>query len=350
MHKHVAVPTGLADPLVGDRPPAMPRWLRTTLILLSVAVFINYIDRGNLATAAALIQADFGLSATRLGFLLTAFFITYVPMQILVGWLADRFGAGRVLLGGFTLWSVSMSLTGVVHSFALLVVLRLLLGLGESVFFPATANILARNFSESQRGFANAVVATGYTAGPAFGIFFGGLLIAGFGWRTFFVGFGLVSLLWLIPWLALAHPQLSQQRATRTGPAPGMRAILRQRSLWGTSAGLFCNNYVWYFTLSWIPYYLVHERHWSIVQMARIGGCAYLLMVLTVLASGWLSDRWIAAGSSPTRVRKSLIGASALLVAICIVGCALARVDASVVWLMLAPDSPCVASSLGQMA
>lgn len=223
----------------------MPRWLIATLVLLSLAVFINYIDRGNLATAAPLIKDELHLSATQLGFLLTAFFITYMPMQVAIGWLTDRFGAARVLAAGFIVWSLSMSATGLAHTFALLVLLRLALGVGESVFFPASSAIVARCFPESSRGLANGVIMAGMSSGPAFGIFAGGLLIASFGWRAFFIAFGLASLVWVVPWLLIAQPRLVEQRAELAARPPGTRAILRERSLWGASLGHFCVNYVW---------------------------------------------------------------------------------------------------------
>ncbi|OOG37575.1 hypothetical protein B0E52_14915 [Rhodanobacter sp. C06] len=321
---------------VADPSLRMPRWLLVTLILLALSVFINYIDRGNLATAAPLIKDELGLSATQLGFLLTAFFITYMPMQFVVGWLADRFGAAHVLLAGFIVWSLAMAFTGLAHGFTTLVALRVLLGIGESVFFPTSSIIIARCFPESRRGMANSVVMAGMACGPAFGIFFGGLLIAVYGWRAFFIGFGLVSLVWIIPWLAIAQSRLVEHRAEAGGIPPATRTILCERSLWGASLGHFCANYVWYFVLSWIPYYLVHERHWSMTQMATIGGSAYLLMALTTMLTGWFSDRQIAAGASPTTVRKSLLGAGCGLAAVCIVGCAVTGTETSVLLLLLA--------------
>ena len=314
----------------------IPRWLFATLMLLSLAVFINYIDRGNLATAAPLIKDELGLSTTQLGFLLTAFFIAYTPMQIVVGWLADRFGAGRVLLTGFVMWSVAMLLTGLVHGFAMLIVLRLLLGLGESVFFPASSSIVARCLPESARGIANGVIVAGMACGPAFGIFFGGLLIAGYGWRSFFIGFGLVSLVWVVPWLAIAQPHLEHCHAAGTEAPPSTWTILRESSLWGASLGHFCANYVWYFVLSWMPYYLTHERGWSMTQMAKIGGGAYLLMALMTMLTGWATDRWIASGATATRVRKSFLGVGTGLGAICILGCSMASAELSVFLFCLA--------------
>ena len=83
------------------------------VLLVSAALFINYVDRGNLATAASLIQAQLHLSATQLGLLLSAFFYSYVPAQPLVGWLGERFGAHRVLGVGVAIWSLSTLLTRV---------------------------------------------------------------------------------------------------------------------------------------------------------------------------------------------------------------------------------------------
>jgi Major Facilitator Superfamily len=77
------------------------------VLLLSAALFINYVDRGNLSTAAPLIQDELHLSATQLGFLLSAFYYSYVLAMAPVGWLAERFGAHRVLGAGVAIWAVS---------------------------------------------------------------------------------------------------------------------------------------------------------------------------------------------------------------------------------------------------
>ena len=106
------------------------------VLLLSVGLFINYVDRGNLATAAPLIQEELHLSASQLGVLLSAFYYGYVLAMAPVGWLAEKHGAQRVLATGAVVWSVATLLTGVVSTFAGLLLLRLLLGVGESAAFP----------------------------------------------------------------------------------------------------------------------------------------------------------------------------------------------------------------------
>ena len=118
-------------------------WRSPLVLLLAAVLFQNYVDRGAVPTAAYLIQADLHLSKSQLGVLFSAFFWTYTLMQIPAGWLAERFGAQRVLAAGLTLWAVATMGTGVVCGFLMLLFLRLLLGVGESSGFPCTSKLLA---------------------------------------------------------------------------------------------------------------------------------------------------------------------------------------------------------------
>jgi MFS family permease len=198
------------------------------------------------------------------------------------------------------------------------------------------SRILCENVTEAQRGLANGVVQSGLAFGPAFGIFFGGMLIAAWGWRPFFIGFGLISLLWVVAWMAVSHRHVHHSDAARAGDTPPMALILQQPSLWGASLAHFCSNFLLYFLLTWIPYYLVHERHWSLSQMASIGGAAYLLMGAGMLACGALGDRFIRTGLSPTFVRKATCGVGAAIAAISMIGVGYSGDAASAIWLMFA--------------
>ena len=107
------------------------------LVLLAISFLINYVDRGNVSVAAPLLKSEFNLSATQLGILFTAFFISYTGMQFVMGWLVDHFDVNRILAAGFLIWSLATATTGVVRGFILLFVMRLILGVGESVAFVA---------------------------------------------------------------------------------------------------------------------------------------------------------------------------------------------------------------------
>src|SRR5256884_1501377 len=136
---------------------------------------------------------------------------------------------------------------------------------------------------------------------------FGGILMGRYGWRSFFLVLGLLSLIWLLPWLQWM-PRHRDEHATsgnlRDKQTPGILEILKLRSAWGTCAALACLDYLSYFFLTWKPTYLVRGRNFSIDQMAAVMGAAYVLCALIVALWGWLSDRWIVSGASPALVRK----------------------------------------------
>src|SRR5262249_33793986 len=152
--------------------------------------------------------------------------------------------------------------------------------------------------------------------------------IAHAGWRLLFIGFGVISLLWLIPWMIHTRT-LSSALANKSTTAhanitePSFRELLAKRQLWGASIGHFCSNYPFYFVLSWLPLYLVNSHGYSISGMARLCGAVYALAAVACLASGWLSDRWIASGTSTSRVRLTMICSVPVTWVFCMTACGL---------------------------
>src|SRR3954451_18785752 len=149
----------------------IPGRLVGVLVLLGISVFINYVDRGNLSIAAPMLKDELRITPAQLGILLSAFFWTYACLQPFYGWLVDRLNVNWVLATGFLLWSAAAAATGLIHTFIALFVLRL------------------------------TVISAGSSLGPGFGVLLGGILMARFGWRPFFIVLGLGSLLWLLPWV-----------------------------------------------------------------------------------------------------------------------------------------------------
>jgi len=90
------------------------------------------------------------------------------------------------------------------NSFAAILCLRLLLGAGESVAYPAYSKIIANTFPERLRGTANALIDAGSKMGPALGVLAGVKMVGWLSWRGMFVAIGGCSLLWLIPWSFVA--------------------------------------------------------------------------------------------------------------------------------------------------
>ena len=234
-----------------------------TLILLVVSVALNYVDRGNLSITGVALSKELHLKPHELGFLLSGFFWTYSIFLVISGWLIERYNVVVVLTAGFVIWSATTMLTGFANGFLSLFVLRLVLGISESVAYPSYSKILAASFSERHRGMANGLIDVGCRLGPAAGLVGGGLILDRFGWRPVFLWIGLAGLAWLIPWCILAPKiRISSQAHARYG-GPSFAEILKKREAWGTVIGLFCGNYAWYFMLTWLPQYLLTERGYS---------------------------------------------------------------------------------------
>ena len=337
------------SPIDGNAKTTMAlRAFAPTLILLVLAVLINYVDRGNLALAAPLLKVEWGINASQLGLLLSAFFWTYTALQFAMGPLVDRFGANRMMALGFLLWSVATVLTGAAVGFASLLMFRLLLGTGESVMFPASSKILAANLPEKARGFANGLMNASMRWGSAVGTFGGGLLMARYGWRSAFVAIGVVSLLWLPAWVRWRAPEAEIVKEGK-GTSPGFGAILRKRSFWGAASGHFCANYLVYFLMSWLPYYLVHERHLSMTVMSVVAGALWVVDSISSIAAGSVADLCIHYGASPTRARKWAMGIGFSVAAAALVGCAVAG-ERSYIGCLIACALGCGTANAGTFA
>lgn len=291
-------------------------------MLLAAALCINYIDRGSVSTLGPMISSELKLSPEQFGYLSSAFFGAYVLAMIPAGWLAEHFGARRVLTVGVLVWSTATLLTGFANGLYMLIAMRLMLGLGESVAFPSVSKVLAVVVQDSERGRANGVTGFGYLIGPAIGTIVGGLLMSRIGWRPVFFIFGCVSLLWLWPW---SRTRISESATTTRGSAdaPAFRQILRQRGLWGASLGHFAGNYNFYFVLTWMPTYLVTYRHFNPDEMAATGMTGYIITAGCAILMGTLADRWIKAGRSRDVIYKGLMALNHVASIGCMLGMAL---------------------------
>jgi MFS family permease len=293
--------------------------------LLGLAVFINYVDRGILPTAAPLMKDQLHLNASQVGVLLSAFFWTYAPCQLLSGWLAERIGPFRTLGIGVAIWSLATAAFGVASGFGVLIALRLVLGVGESAAFACASKLLATRLPADRLGLANGVITLGLSLGPAFGAFAGGMLMSGIGWRPVFLVFGLASLLWLWPWIAASRFARAGPDSRVHGPTPPLRKVLGKRDLWGAGLGHFSGNYTLYFVVSWLPLFLVKARGFSMAEMASLSGAIYLAYAVSGWITGWATDRWIASGASQTLARKTFLIGGNLVTAAGMAVCAVAH-------------------------
>jgi len=322
---------------------------RALVILLGAAVFLNYVDRGAIGIAAPLMKGELGLSEEAYGVAFSAFFWIYAPVQLFAGWLCDRFSVYRLMALGILMWAGSTFLMGFAGGFASLVVLRVMLGVGESISFPGSSKIIAQHVPAERRGVANAAVAAGIAIGPAVGTLASGLILAEWGWRAIFLAFGLVTLIWLLPWRATikALPAAGHEDP---GPSVPIRALLAKWPLWSMSIVHALGNYCFYFLLAWLPLFLTKARGFTIGEMTMLATLGYAVQGACALGFGHFSDWWTRSGRSEAACRRWMMVASQSLAAVAILGLAYAHSAASIAILLCLAGAASASLSLNLYA
>src|SRR6266513_2759006 len=285
------------------------RWV--IVVLLITASLINYLDRAAISFALPLISKDFHLTSTTKGLLLSSFFWSYALMQIPIGWCADRLNLRWLYAGAFAIWSLAQGLTGLAGSLAALAGLRILLGVGESIYLPGGSKIVSLLFSDKERGLPSGLFDFGTRTGLVLeGILVPWLLMR-YGWRRTFLLLGFAALIWIVPWF-WGFPRRLQALDTVVGSpfTEGSRvgwSTLLNRNLLGICLGFFCFDYYWYVLVTWLPDYLVTVRHLSIVQAGFYASLTFFTFGIAEPIGGWMADTLIRRGWNETGTRKGIV-------------------------------------------
>ncbi len=278
--------------------------------LLSAGMIIAYVDRANISVALASsgFKALFDLTDHDRGLLNSAFFWSYALLQIPAGFVVDRFGVKRPYLIAFLFWSLISAGTALAGTFAQLLTLRLLLGVGEALVTPASLRWIRYNIEENRRGTAVGIYMAGTKFGPALGAYLAAFLIQHYGWREMFAILGLGCLLWLIPWHILVRDDDRELEAAAaaqsTHASIAFGDLLKTPLIWGVLLGTFCYNYFVFFSMTWLPAYFVERRGLSLSSMGLYTAFSFGGMASVAIIAGWLADRMIARGADAVRVRK----------------------------------------------
>jgi MFS family permease len=286
------------------KPPGGLVRLRPTHVvlgMLGLMYFITYLDRVNVSTAAAGFAAEFDLNKTQIGLVFSAFAYPYLVIQIVGGWISDRFGARRTLIACGMVWAAATAITGMATGLASLLIARVLLGFGEGATFPAATTAMSRWVAKQRRGFAqgitHAAARIGNAAAPGAIV----VIMASFGWRSAFFACALLSFLWVVLWAVTFtefprdHPGVSEQELEQlpsTVPlskqVPWMPLIRRMMPV---TIVYFCYGWTLWLYLSWIPQYFLHSQHLDLRHSAFFASCVFFAGVLGDSLGGIVTDR-----------------------------------------------------------
>ncbi len=242
--------------------------------------------------------------------LLSAFFWSYALMQLPVGIIADRANLRWLYAGAFALWSLACGFTGLAGTLGALLAMRVILGVGESIYVPGGMKLVSILFGPGERGLASGIMNCGTRAGLAIGAPIIALLVGRFGWQSAFYVLGFGSLVWLIPWLAIVP---SGVRSEKTVPLD-LRRMFRtfDRNLLGMCLGHIGYGYYWYLLVTWLPDYLVESRHMSLERAGAYAMIPFMVYSAAEPLGGWLADRLVRFGYPEMRGRKIMVTVSYL--------------------------------------
>jgi MFS transporter, ACS family, D-galactonate transporter len=287
------------------------RW--TIIGLLFVASLINYFDRATISMALPLLSSEFKLGPQDKGILLSAFFWSYALMQIPMGWCADRINLRWLYAGAFAVWSIAQGLMGLAETMTMLITLRILLGIGESIYLPGGSKIVSLLFTAKERGLPSGI----FDFGTRTGLVLEGLIVPWclyhYGWRRTFLIVGFSGLLWLIPWLFATPRRLQGNGGSKSvgGARPAtieqIRSVLRSRNLLGICLGFFCFDYYWYLLVTWLPDYLVTVRGLTVLKAGFYSALPFFVFGVSEPIGGWIADRLVSRGRDETRTRKAVV-------------------------------------------
>jgi ACS family sodium-dependent inorganic phosphate cotransporter len=306
------------------------QWPRryTVVVLFALATALCLFDRVNISIAIIPLAREKGYDAAAKGLVLSSFFWGYLWLQLLGGWMADRFGGKRVLATGVAVWSVATFLTppAASISFGALLAMRALLGAGEALNFPAVHSIAARWTIESERARALSLHFSGVAFGTMIALIISPLIVLTSGWPSVFYISGALGLVWLVAWQLKAAdgPEdcrgvspdelalIMAERAVEVGLADRIPwgRIFREPAVWAIVIAHLCNNFGFYIILLWLPSYLNRTFHVPMEHLGVFSVIPWIVAFVMQNSSGWFADGLHKRGMPLGTVRKLMQGSA----------------------------------------
>ncbi len=289
------------------------RSLRLRWGYLLPAVFVTYslayLDRANYGFgAAAGLARTLGISGGQSSLLGALFFLGYFAFQLPGAMLARKQSATRLVAVSLMVWGILAAFMGVLRSFWMLALVRLLLGVAESFIFPAMLLLLTRWFTRGERSRANTLLILGNPITVLWMSAITGYLIEAVGWQRTFIFEGIPSVVWAFCWMGLvrdrpaqapwmtaqAAAQLEQRiAAEQVGLAPvaNLTAALLRPDVVLLAAVYFCWSLGVYGFVLWLPTIVARGAVLSMGRTGLLAAVPYAAAISTMLAVSWRSDR-----------------------------------------------------------
>ncbi|HTV07841.1 MAG TPA: MFS transporter [Candidatus Aquilonibacter sp.] len=320
-----------------ELPNFKTQWGRRRWLLLAVFITYSlaYVDRANYGFGAAAGMAKtLGITGAKNSLLGALFFLGYFLFQVPGIIAARRFSCTRLIAVALVLWGMLAALTGVLRQFWLLAIDRLLLGVAESIIFPALLLVLTRWFTRADRSRANTLLMLGNPVTVLWMSAITGFLIERFGWQRTFILEGVPSVIWAIVWglFVREHPtdarwmpkkeaesvtaQLAVEQAELPASAHAttatLAAALLRKDVIVLAIQYFCWSFGVYGFVLWLPTIVRQGASLTMGRTGLVSAAPYLVAIALMLVVSQISDR--------TRRRREMVWPFLLLSGLALTG------------------------------
>lgn len=283
------------------------------IILIFVVSAVVYIDRSNISIAGIYLAQDYGIDNVQLGWVFSAFLLGYAFFQVPAGWLVGKLGPRKTLTFGLIWWSALSVATALVpptmsHALWVLIGVRFVLGLGESVAYPSSNQFIAAWFPSQERGLANGWVFGGVGLGSGLAPPLVALIIYNYGWHAVFYVSAAIGLVIAAIWYKVARDTPAQHPAVTPGELAHIRAgqaekiegpigrvpwgrIFTSIDVWGSTLSYVAFCYIAFIFHTWFFTYLKQGRGLDLKSSAVLAMLPFIGMTVGSLMGGWISDR-----------------------------------------------------------
>lgn len=308
----MAQPLEVTSAAVG-KPVGLSRWV-VVFSTFGIAT-VSYLDRNNIAMAASSIQREFHLSNVQLGGVFSSFILGYALTQPLAGRVADHFGASRAIAAAIFWWSLCTALLpaippGIAGALIMILAVRLLLGIGEAIIFPASNRLVANWIPSRERGVANGIIFAGVGLGGAAAPPLMTFIMIRDSWRGAFWVCAAIGLVATILWMLLVRNSPHEQRHLSAAereyiaagiPEPNLqsgqngrwRDVVLDAQVWVLTLSYFCYGYVAYIFFTWFFKYLTDVRGLNLQASAIYTMLPFVAMMVASPLGGWISDKLV---------------------------------------------------------
>ncbi|HEY3065951.1 MAG TPA: MFS transporter [Methylomirabilota bacterium] len=312
------------------------QWTRAPGVMLGALTALNglnYLDRYVPAATLPLILTDLALSDTEGGLLQSLFIVTYSLACPVAGWLGDKHGRLRLAATGVFVWSIATVGSGLAPTFALLLLARAIIGVGEASYAVVTPSLLSDCYPPDRRARALSVFYAAIPVGTALGYAVGGFVGDAHGWRPAFFVAGAPGAALAFLLLLLREPERGALDAGREpvplGLSGSLRALVDRRSYVVNTVAQIIYTFAMGGLATWMPTYFVRERGLTLASASVTFG---LILVVAGFAGTLLGGRLASAVARRSRGADFIVSGWSLVASLAFTLVAVLAAPPAVFW------------------